>query len=353
MRKWSWLLLVIMILVAPLAACRSRSRDTSAQGGTASGSSLVNKVTERGKLLCGVSGSLPGFSYVDQQGNYSGLDVDICRAIAVAMFDDPEAVEFRNLNAKERFTALQSGEIDILSRNTSWTTSRDTSVGLQFAPIVFYDGQGMMVKKASGITDLKGFQGKSVCVQTGTTTEQNLADQMSKLGVSYTPIVFEDVDATFAAYAQGRCEGVTADRSALVSRRSVLPDSDNHEVLQTVMSKEPLAPAVKDGDSQWFDTVKWVIFGLIEAEEQGINSQNIDQFANSNDPVVKRLLGTEGDLGEGLGLSNDFVARAIRKVGNYGEIYERNLGANTPFKLERGQNDIWENGGLMYAPPFR
>lgn len=354
MRKWSTLLLAVMLLVTPLAACRSRSGETSAQGGVpATTASLLDKVKQRGKLVCGVSGSLPGFSYVDQSGKYSGLDVDVCRAVAAALFDNPDAVEFRNLNAKERFTALQSGEIDILSRNTSWTISRDTSVGLEFAPVVFYDGQGMMVKAKSGIKDLKGLEGKSVCVQTGTTTEQNLADQMRKVGVKYTPIVFEDVDATFTAYEEGRCEGVTADRSQLVSRRSILKNPDDNVILDAVMSKEPLAPAVKNGDSKWFDTVKWVVYGLIEAEEQGINSKNIDQFANSTDPVVKRLLGTEGDLGTGLGLTNDFMARAVRKVGNYGEVYERNLGQSTPFKLDRGQNNIWEKGGLMYAPPFR
>ncbi|MEW6491829.1 MAG: amino acid ABC transporter substrate-binding protein [Cyanobacteriota bacterium] len=354
MPKWSSLLLAALLLVTPLAACRSRSANTSAREGTqAGGVGLLKKVTDRGKLACGVSGNLPGFSYVDQQGKYSGLDVDICRAIATALFDDPEAVEFRNLNAKERFTALQAGEIDILSRNTSWTISRDTSIGLEFAPVVFYDGQGMMVKQASGIKDLKGLEGKSVCIQTGTTTEQNLADQMRKIGVKYTPIVFEDVNATFTAYQEGRCEGVTADRSQLVSRRSILPNPDEHVVLDAVMSKEPLAPAVKNGDSQWFDTVKWVVYGLIEAEELGITSKNIDQFANSTDPVVKRLLGKEGNLGQEMGLPNDFMARVIRKVGNYGEIYERNLGQNTPFKLPRSQNDIWEKGGLMYAPPFR
>ena len=354
MSKWSSLLLSFVLLAAPLAACsRFYAQSDAKEGSPVARSSTLDKVLDRKKLSCGVSGQLPGFSYVDQQGKYSGLDVDICRAIASALFNDPNAVAYRNLNAKERFTALQAGEIDILSRNTTWTTSRDSSVGLEFAPVVFYDGQGMMVKKSSGIKDLKGLQGKSVCVQTGTTTEQNLADQMRKLGVKYTPIVFEDDNANYAAYEQGRCEGVTTDRSGLVSRRSTLKNPSENVILDTVMSKEPLAPAVKNGDSRWFDTTKWVIFGLIEAEELGINSKNIDSFANSQDPVVKRLLGTEGDLGKGLGLPNDFVARAVRNVGNYGEIYERNLGAKTPFKLARGQNNTWEKGGLMYAPPFR
>lgn len=353
MRKWS-LLLLGMMLAAPLAGCSRFYPKLSAEGSAnAAGTSVLNRVKTRGNLACGISGTLPGFSYVNQEGKYTGLDVDICRAIAAAMFNDPNAVEFRNLNAKERFTALQAGEIDILSRNTTWTISRDTSVGLEFAPTVFYDGQGMMVKTASGIKDLKGLQGKSVCVQTGTSTEQNLADQMRKIGVKYTPIVFEDDKATFAAYQQNRCEGVTSDRSQLVSQRSVLPNPDDHVILEQVMSKEPLAPAVKNNDSRWYDTVKWVIFGLIEAEEQGITSKNIDTFANSQDPVVKRLLGKEGSLGQGLGLPNDFIARAVKQVGNYGEIYNRNLGSETQFKLPRGQNNLWSKGGLQYAPPFR
>jgi general L-amino acid transport system substrate-binding protein len=279
--------------------------------------------------------------------------VDICQAVAAALFDDPNAVDFRNLNAKERFTALQAGEVDILSRNTTWTMSRDTSVGLEFLPVTFYDGQGVMVKKASGVKDLKGLQGKSVCMETGTTTEQNLADQMRKLGVKYTPLVFDDANAVYAAYEQGRCQAISTDRSGLVSRRTTLKNPQENIILDTVLSKEPLAPAVKNGDSRWSDALKWTIYGLIEAEELGINSKNIDQFAKSQDPVVKRLLGTEGNLGQGAGLPNDFVARAVRKVGNYGEIYNRNLGPGTQFNLPRGQNDIWEKGGLHYAPPFR
>lgn len=354
MHKWSSLLLTVMLLATPLAACSRFYDQSAAQEGTGgSRASLLNRVKNRGKLICGVSGELPGFSYVDQEGKYSGLDVDVCRAIAAAMFDNPDAVEFRNLNAKERFTALQAGEVDILSRNTTWTISRDTAVGLQFAPVVFYDGQAMMVKKASGIKNLKGLEGKSVCVQTGTSNEQNLGDRMRELGVNYKPIVFEDVNAVFAAYEENRCEGVTTDRSQVVSRRSILKNPNDHVVLDEVMSKEPLAPAVKNNDSRWLNTVKWVIFGLIEAEEQGINSKNINSFANTKNPVIKRLLGQEGNLGAGLGLPNDFVARAVKKVGNYGEIYNRSLGPGTPFNLPRGQNALWTKGGLLYSPPFR
>ncbi len=355
MRKCSFLLLAAMLLVMPLAACRSRSSEKSGQAEAqgASGSALFNKVKTRGKLVCGVSGNLPGFSFVDQSGKYSGLDVDVCRAVAGALFDNPDAVEYRNLNAKERFTAVQAGEVDLLSRNTTLTMSRETSNGMDFAPVTFYDGQGMMVKKDSGIKSLKDLEGKSVCIQQGTTTEQNLADAMRKINVKYTPIVFEEVNPTFEAYAQGRCQGVTSDRSQLVSRRSVLPDPNNHVLLDDVISKEPLAPAVAKGNPQWSDIVRWTIYTLIEAEEQGITSQNIDQKISSTDPVTKRFLGTEGDLGKSLGLSNDFAARVIKKVGNYGEISDRHLGPNTAFKLERGQNNTWSKGGLMYSPPFR
>jgi general L-amino acid transport system substrate-binding protein len=355
MRKGSFLLLAVMLLVLPLAACRSRSGDKAAQADTkgASGSAVLNKIKSRGKLVCGVSGNLPGFSFVDQSGKYSGLDVDICRAVAVALFNNPDAVEFRNLNAKERFTAVQAGEVDLLSRNTTVTLSRETSNGMDFGPITFYDGQGMMVKQNSGIKSLKDFEGKSVCVQQGTTTEQNLADTMRKLNVKYKPIVFEEVNPTFEAYAQGRCQGVTSDRSQLVSRRSVLPDPGNHLLLPDLMSKEPFAPGVANGNPQWSNIVRWTVNTLVEAEEQGIDSKNVDQKLSSTDPVTTRFLGKEGDLGKSLGLPNDFAVQIIKNVGNYGEIYERNLGAKTPFKLERGQNNLWSKGGLMYSPPFR
>lgn len=356
MRKCNCLLLVaVMLLLMPLAACRSRSGGKSSQAETpgVSGSALLNKIKSRGKLVCGVSGNLPGFSFVDQSGRYSGLDVDICRAVAVALFDNPDAVEFRNLNAKERFTAVQSGEVDLLSRNTTVTLSRETSNGMDFGPMTFYDGQGVMVKKDSGIKSLKDFEGKSVCVQTGTTSEQNLADAMRKLNVKYTPIVFEEVNPTFEAYAQGRCQGVTSDRSQLISRRSVLPDPNNHIFLPELISKEPFAPAVAKGNPQWSTIIRWTVYALIEAEEQGITSQNVEQQLSSTDPLTKRFLGKEGDVGKSLGLTPDFAARVIKKLGNYGEIYDRNLGLNTPFKLERGQNNLWSKGGLMYSPPFR
>jgi general L-amino acid transport system substrate-binding protein len=352
-----WLLRSGAIALLPLAltACaRLSSVPPTAPGKSeALAKGRLAAVLSRGKLICGVSGELPGFSFLGKDGKYSGLDVDVCRAIASALFDNPNAVEFRNLNAKERFTALQAGEVDVLSRNTTYTLSRDTSVGLEFGPVVFYDGQGVMVKKASGIKSLKELKGKAVCIQTGTTTEQNLTDQMRKRGLSYTPVVFEDVNTTFATYAEGRCEGVTADRSQLASRRSTLPKPDDHVVLSEVLSKEPLAPAIASGDPAWGDVVRWSIYTLIEAEDLNLTSQTVTQQAKNSDPVVRRFLGIEGDLGKGMGLSNDFAVRIIKHVGNYGEIYDRSLGAKTPLKLPRGQNQLWTQGGLLYAPPFR
>lgn len=343
----------IALTLLSLAACEGDTGPSTPEGSGPAKSGRLAAILGRGNLVCGVSGELPGFSFVGQDGNYSGLDVDVCRAIAAALFDNPDAVEFRNLNAKERFTAVQTGEVDILSRNTTNTLSRDTSVGLDFAPIVFYDGQGIMVRGASKIKTLADLKGKSICLQTGTTTEQNLTDQMRKQGIPYTPVVFEDINTTFATYAQGRCDGVTADRSQLISRRTTLPKPADHVILPTLLSKEPLAPAVASGDAAWGDVVRWVVYALIEAEELGITAKTVPQQLSSTDPTVKRFLGTEGDLGQGMGLTNDFAARAIKHVGNYGEIYDRNLGPQTPLNLPRGPNSLWTKGGLLFSPPFR
>ncbi|MFM2314370.1 MAG: hypothetical protein RLZZ04_3646 [Cyanobacteriota bacterium] len=313
--------------------------------------SRLDKVKTRGKLICGVNGRLPGFSLVDEVGNYSGLDVNICRAVAAAIFDDPTKVEFRNLDTQERFLAVQSGEVDLLSRNTTWTLSRDTVVGMEFAPTTFYDGQGLLVTNKSKIQDLKALDGKSVCVLSGTTNEQNLAERMGKLGLSYAPIVFEDTDLLYDAYEQGDCAAATSDRSQLAARRTLLNKPSDHQILKLVLSKEPLAPVTVNDDAQWFDVVKWVIYAMIEGEELGINSQNIASFTQTKDPEIRRFLGLEDNLGADMGLSNDFASRIIKHVGNYGEVYERNLGK--PFGLERGLNALWTDGGLMYAPPFR
>jgi general L-amino acid transport system substrate-binding protein len=356
----SSLIIAIAPLVFAITACGGGSGQRENTASTPGGNLAVpatqnrwNSIKSRGQLICGVSGEVPGFSFVGTDGKYSGIDVDICRAIASALFDNPDAVEFRNLNTKERFTALQTGEVDILSRNTTWTLSRDTSVGLEFAPVVFYDGQGIMVRKNSGIKSLADLKGKAICVQTGTTTEQNLADQMRKRGITYKPVVFEDVNVTFATYAEGRCDGLTADRSALVSRGSLLPKPQDNVILEEVISSEPLAPAVAKGDTRLGDVVKWVVYSLVKAEELGINSQNLGQFTSSNDPDIKRFLGTEGNLGEGLGLTKDFAARVVKHVGNYAEIYDRNLGPKTKLNLARGKNQLWNKGGLLYSPPFR
>jgi general L-amino acid transport system substrate-binding protein len=352
-RLLGWSAIALLCLGAQACARLSSKPATAPGQAETSAKGRLATVLSRGKLVCGVSGELPGFSFLGKDGNYGGLDVDICRAVASALFNNPQAVEFRNLNAKERFTALQSGEVDLLSRNTTYTVSRDTSVGLEFAPTVFYDGQGVMVKKGSGIRSVADLGGKAICIQTGTTTEQNLTDQMRKKGLTYTPVVFEDVNTTFATYGEGRCEGVTADRSQLVSRRSTLPKPDEHIVLPDVLSKEPLAPAIASGDAAWGDVVRWTIYALIEAEEMNLTAQTVTEQSSNPDPTVRRLLGLEGDLGKGMGLSNDFALRIIKHVGNYGEIYERNMGAKTPLNLPRGQNQLWSKGGLLYSPPFR
>jgi len=360
MRK-NHLLLAVLPILASLAACSAAVNTTSSPSGSPGGKdtaaapskSRLDTVISRGKLMCGVSGDLPGFSFVDQSGKYSGLDVDFCRALAAALFNDPEKVEYRNLTSKERFEVLKAGDVDLLSRNSTWTTGRDTGLGLEFVSTMFYDGQGMMVKKDANITKLEDLAGKSVCVETGTTTELNLADAMRKLNITYKPLVFENGDATYAAYAQGRCEGVTSDRSQLAGRRTTLPKPDENIVLDTVMSKEPLAPVVLNNDSRWADVVKWTVFTLTNAEELGINAKNVDEKLKSTDPSVKRFLGVEGTLGKDMGLPNDFAVKIIKAVGNYGEVYERNVGSGSKINLPRGINKLWNDGGLMYSPPFR
>lgn len=321
--------------------------------GASDSTSMLQKIKDRGKVVVGGNGKLPGFSYVASDGTYEGFDVDFGKALAAAIFDDPNAVEFRPLSAQERFTALQSGEIDVLIRNTTWTLSRDAQLGTNFAPTTFYDGQGIMVRKDSGIETLKDLEGARIGVETGTTTELNLADQFRKLGINYEPVVFEDSNALVAAYEEGSIDAWTTDKSGLASRLSTLTDPTAHKILKENLSKEPLGPAVLHGDDQWFDIVKWVTFATIEAEELGITQANVDSFLTSEDPVVRRLLGLEGDLGKQLGLSNDFAVKVVKAVGNYGEIYNRHLGPDTVFGLERGLNDLWLNGGLQYSMPFR
>mgnify|MGYP001795879537 FL=1 len=358
MKKWG-LTLAASIGVLALVGCGAPGEPgaggDAAEGDAAAGAggSRLQTVLDRGELICGVDGGIPGFSFVED-GAYSGLDVDVCKAVAAALFDDPEAVVYRNLDSTERFEALKGGEVDMLSRNTTWTISRDTSVGMEFGPTTFYDGQGMMVRSDSGITELADFEGRSVCVEAGTTTELNLADQMRELGVTFEPQTFQDADAAYAAYEANSCEGMTSDNSQLFARRSTLSNPGEHILLEVTMSKEPLGPLTGNNDSAWFDTVKWVTFALIEAEELGLTADNIEETAAaSEDPTIKRFVGDEGTLGSDMGLPNDFAMRAVKHVGNYGEVFERNLGADSQFELDRGQNALWTDGGLLYSPPFR
>lgn len=338
---------------APVAEAPAAPEPAPAPAPAGFGETLKT-VTERGKLICGVNAAVPGFGYVNDAGEFSGFDVDYCRALAAAIFGDTSKVEFRKVTASERFTALQSGEIDILSRNTTWTTVRDTELTGNFVHTTFYDGQGMMVRADSGITSLTDMEGATVCVQTGTTTELNLADVMAALGVSYEPVAFEDADATSAAYEEGRCDGMTTDKSGLVSRRTIMADPAAHVILDETMSKEPLGPMVRHGDDQWFDIAQWTVFAMFAGEEFAIDSTNVDDVkASAVNPEVKRLLGIEGDLGLKLGLSNDWAYNIIKLVGNYAQVYDANLGPDTPTYIPRGYNSLYTAGGLLYAPPFR
>ena len=315
---------------------------------------LLQQVQDRGHLVCGVNNQLPGFGVQLADGSFEGFDVDYCRAVAAAVFGDADAVEFRALSAQERFTAVQTGEVDVLIRNTTWTSSRDSSVGLNFAPTTFYDGQGFMVKRASGITSLQDLEGTSICVQSGTTTELNLADVMAALGIEYTPVIMETADQAIASYDANQCEAYTTDVSGLISRTPTLQDPEGSMILPQTISKEPLGPAVLHGDDQWFDVVKWVVFATFEAEEYGITSENASELRESSqNPSVQRILGVEGNLMEQLGLDQDAMYNVITQVGNYGEIFDRHLGPDTPFDMERGLNALYTEGGLIYGMPFR
>jgi general L-amino acid transport system substrate-binding protein len=326
------------------------------------GESLLTSVQSAGELVCGVNDAVPGFGFVDEDGNFSGFDVEYCRVIAAAVLGDADAVQFVPLTAAQRFTALQSGEIDVLVRNTTWTATRDGAEGAAFATITFYDGQGMMVRADSGISSLDDMAGTSVCVLSGTTTELNLATVFNARDLSYSPLSFEDNDTLREAFIAGQCDGWTSDKSQLAAVRSAYPDADGGPdalvILDETMSKEPLGPLVRDGDSAWFDAVNWAVIVTIQAEEFGITSQNINDFMTSDDPEILRFLGQpdpdEGTVFDpGLGLDTDFVVNVISQVGNYGEIYDRNVGPDTPLGLARAVNDLWTNGGLLYAPPYR
>jgi general L-amino acid transport system substrate-binding protein len=317
------------------------------------GGSTLKQVQDKGFIQCGVSQGLPGFSNADDSGNWTGLDVDFCRAVAAAVFGDASKVKFSPLSAKQRFTALSSGEVDILSRNTTWTMTRDTQLGLNFAGVNYYDGQGMMVPTALGATSATQLDGANICTNTGTTTELNITDYFRQNNMSFNLVAFEKADEVVAAYDAGRCDVYTTDRSGLAAQRGKLTNPDAHVVLPEIISKEPLGPVVRQGDDQWFNIVRWSLNAMINAEEMGITSANVKSMASSDNPSVKRLLGSEGKFGEELGISNDWAMNIIAQVGNYGESYEKHVGENTPLKLARGVNALWSKGGIMYAPPIR
>jgi len=344
------LFLGIVGLTTLLAGCATTNQDSS---------SRLNLIKNRDELICGVSGKIPGFSFLKSDGSYQGLDVDICKAFAAAIIGDSKKIQYRPLTAAERFTAIKTGEIDLLSRNTTFTLSRDSSGGngLTFAPVVFHDGQGLMVKKSSRINSLKDLEKKSICVGSGTTTEQNINDAFDSASMSYTPIKYQDLNQVVAGYLQGRCSAMTSDRSQLAAARSGFKNPKEHIILDDVLSKEPLAPASDGQDQKLADAMRWVVFSLISAEEQGITKSNIYekvQLAKNNPQLkpLRRFLGIDGGLGDKIGLSNDFVVKVISSTGNYGEIYERHLGQNSDVPIPRGLNELYNKGGVHISPPF-
>ena len=322
----------------------------AAQGASAQ---TLKTVKDRGILNCGANGTLAGFGLPDAQGKWTGLDVDVCRAIAAAIFNDASKIKFVPLSAKDRFTALQSGEVDVLVRNTTWTSSRDTSLGLNFTGVDYYDGQGFMVRKALKVNSALELNGASVCVQQGTTTELNLADYFRAHKMQLKSVTFATANEAVKAYDAGRCDSYTTDASGLYAERLRLANPNDHIILPEIISKEPLGPAVRHGDDQWFDIVKWVLFAMINAEELNITSKNVDEMTKSTNPNVKRFVGTEGNYGEQLGLTKDWAVRIVKLVGNYGEVFERNVGSGSPLKIDRGLNKLWDKGGIQYAPPIR
>ena len=320
---------------------------------TAANAATMDDVKKKGFVQCGVSQGVPGFSNPDANDNWTGIDVDVCRAVAAAVLGDSKKVKFSPLTAKERFTALQSGEIDILSRNTTWTATSDTALGLNFAGVNYYDGQGFMVRKSLGVKGAMELAGAAVCTNLGTTTELNVADFFRANKMEYKLVAFEKADEVVAAYDAGRCAVYTTDQSALAANRIKLSSPDDHMVLPDVISKEPLGPVVRHGDDQWLDVVKWSLIAMLNAEELGISSANVGKMMSSDNPGIRRFLGTEGDVGKNLGLSTDWAANIVKQVGNYAESFDRNVGPNTSLKLSRGVNANWKDGGLMYGMPAR
>ena len=328
-------LALTLLLVAPLIADNHEG--------------ILDKVKSRGKLVCGVHGGLPGFGFLSEDGKWNGFDTDFGRAIAAAVLGDPDKIEFVPLNAAERFTALQSGEVDVLIRNTTWTLGRDSELNADFAPPTFYDGQGFMVSKSLNLKSLDQLEGASIGVTSGSTTELNLADTMRSLGVEYKSVPYEDIDTLYNSYDAGRVDAVTSDKSQLVARRKDLKNPDDHVILDATISKEPLGPLTIHGDNEWNDVVSWVVYSTFFAEEHKITQENVEGY-ETNNPEINRFLGEEGEMGKKLGLPKDWAKQVIMAVGNYGEIFERNL---TPIGLPRGVNKPWTQGGLLYSMPFR
>ncbi len=341
--------LLLVILLLAMSGAAVMAQDTTATVGP-----ITQAIMDRGELICGVNNALPGFGYPDDAGVIQGFDADVCRAVAAAILGDSTKVNFRPVVAADRPTVLQSGEVDMLSRNTTWTLSRDTDWGVTFGPTTFYDGQGIMVMADSGITSLEDLAGGIICTNAGTTTELNITDAMQSRGIDFQLQTFQDFNAVMATFAQGGCDAVTTDKSGLVSQKASAADPGSMKILDITLSKEPLGPLSPQSDPQFADIVRWTVYGLIQAEEFGITSENVDTFLTSDSPDIQRFLGI-GDNASGshLGIANDFMVTVIKQVGNYGEIYDRNLGPETIFGLERGVNGLWTNGGLLYSPPFR
>jgi general L-amino acid transport system substrate-binding protein len=329
---------------------------TQAAPGGQAGGNVLARVRDRGRLVCGVNDAVPGFGFQDEAGEFQGFDIDFCRVVAAAVLGDPEAVEYRPLTAEQRFTALQAREVDVLIRNTTWTSSRDGAEGARFLYTTFYDGQGMMVRADSGYESLEDMAGETICVLSGTTTELNLESRFQALGVDYEPLAFEDNEPLQEAFTQERCGAWTSDKSQLAGVRSNFPEAEGGPeglvILDETMSKEPLGPVVRDGDDDWADAVNWAVIATVQAEEFGITSENIDEMLESEDPEIRRFLGVD-EFDSGLGLPADFAEQVIRQVGNYGEIYERNVGPGSPLELPRDFNALWTEGGLHQAPPYR
>ncbi len=348
MKPRALLPLTVLTIFALLivAACAPAAEEAAAPGGR------LQLIKDRGKVICGCNAELIGFGYINPDGEFEGFDVDFCKALAAALFGDATKVEYRPLTAAERLPALQTGEIDVLIRNTTWTLTRDTANELDWAAVSFYDGQGMMVRTDSGYKTLDDMEGATVCCTTGTTTEMNLADAFRMRGVEYTPLLFESTQDTNTAYEEGRCDGETSDKSQLAALRSAMANPEDHIILDVTMSKEPLGPLTAHGDNQWNDVVRWVVWGMMEAEESGVNSQNVDAMLSSDNPTIKRLLGVEGEMGTSLGISDDFMVYVLKQVGNYQEVYMRHLGPEG-IDIPRGPNELWNNGGLLYPMAWR